>query len=207
MAKPHKVFCVGLGKTGTRTITKALRMLGYDILTITKAIDPIIESLAAGDDGAFIEAMGEADGANAPRFESHLARIWKAYPTARCIMTTRPRESMISSSLVHVLWNRECNNGGVWDDIQTKGQRRHYDRHHGVVRKFFADKPGLLLEIDFTDGDAWPELCSFLETAVPDKRFPHVNRGVDKLLELLHVYNERKQDTVNDALSARSDPI
>ena len=50
-----------------------------------------------------------------------------------------------------------------------------YQRYNQEVQQYFrgTDK---LLSMDIAGGDRWERLCEFLEVAVPDEAFPHLNR-------------------------------
>jgi hypothetical protein len=54
-----------------------------------------------------------------------------------------------------------------------------YNRHYEDVRRYFADRPNDLLEMDITKGDGWEKLCPFLELPIPDKPFRKANKRVD----------------------------
>ena len=41
--------------------------------------------------------------------------------------------------------------------------------------RYFADRPGDLLEIDISRGGGWEPLCAFLGEPVPDVAFPRSN--------------------------------
>jgi hypothetical protein len=51
-----------------------------------------------------------------------------------------------------------------------------YNRHHADVRRYFADRPGDLMEMNIIEGDGWEKLCPFLGLQVPPTPFPHLNR-------------------------------
>ena len=51
-----------------------------------------------------------------------------------------------------------------------------YHRHHADVRRYFADRPDDLLEMNIIEGDGWEKLCPFLGLPTPAVPFPHLNR-------------------------------
>lgn len=53
-----------------------------------------------------------------------------------------------------------------------------FERHNAEVKKYFSDRPGDLLVVNWEEGDGWDQVCSFLGEPVPKKPFPHANRGV-----------------------------
>ncbi|MGH6841523.1 MAG: sulfotransferase [Methylocella sp.] len=50
-----------------------------------------------------------------------------------------------------------------------------YHRHHADVRRYFAHRPGDLLEMSISQGEGWEKLCPFLGLPVPSISFPHLN--------------------------------
>jgi hypothetical protein len=53
-----------------------------------------------------------------------------------------------------------------------------FNRHNGEVREYFKTRPADLLVVDWEQGDAWQEVCEFLEEPIPPNDFPHLNRRV-----------------------------
>lgn len=51
--------------------------------------------------------------------------------------------------------------------------REAYIRHYREVREIMENRPGMLLELQLTDG--WAPLCAFLDKDVPNEEFPRVN--------------------------------
>ena len=52
------------------------------------------------------------------------------------------------------------------------------ERHHADVRRYFADRPDDLLEMNIVAGEGWEKLCPFLGLPIPDAPFPHRNQRV-----------------------------
>ncbi|HMB75044.1 MAG TPA: sulfotransferase, partial [Kiloniellaceae bacterium] len=53
----------------------------------------------------------------------------------------------------------------------------HYNAHNARVREFFRTQNAehVFLEVCWENGDAWPELSSFLNLPAPSSPFPHTN--------------------------------
>jgi hypothetical protein len=45
--------------------------------------------------------------------------------------------------------------------------------------EYFKDRPEDLLVIDFTKGEEWEKLCSFLRKDIPTEDFPHYNSAAE----------------------------
>lgn len=53
-----------------------------------------------------------------------------------------------------------------------------YQKHNNDVVSFFETKKNQLSIVDWESGDGWRELCEFLEMDIPQKAFPHSNKGI-----------------------------
>lgn len=191
----QKVFGIGFQKTGTRSLGIALPMLGYRICTWrdTQSFHinpgpPTKENLAALDpfdaftDGAYWY----------PDWYKHLDR---AYPGSKFILTIRSNEDVWFDSLKR-WYARKFNNKHpfpkVWEWIygehtitpyNKQAFKNAYLKHNQQVIEYFKDRPNDLLVIDFSQGNEWDKICSFLGKEVPKKPFPHVNKtksAIDK---------------------------
>ena len=52
-----------------------------------------------------------------------------------------------------------------------------YETYNAGIREYFRGRAEDLLEINFELGDAWPQLCQFLQVPEPQEPFPHENRS------------------------------
>ena len=189
----RKVFCAGLGKTGTTSLKEALRMLGYR--TIRLPIDwQGITDFDAALPGVSAAMYRELD---------------KAFPHSRFILTVRDVEGWLKSierdmgRKQDVSRDREEERNRLLEMLygaatfEPERFRQAFHYHETGVRDYFKDRTGDLLVLDVTKTSGWDELCSFLEEPVPDEPFPFVNKAseLDELLvRLLHV--TRDIDTV-----------
>lgn len=186
MPRP-KIFGIGLSKTGTTTLTRALEILGYSAVHFPRSIKEI----------EYCDAATDAPVAH------HFEMLDARFPGSKFIYTVRDREQ----------WLRSCERyysvrGRRPDDIGLQLRRKFYGkaefdrdlfasgygRHHQRVLSYFANRPGDLLVLDICGKDAaWPPLCSFVEKPVPDAPFPMANKAVtvdDIVLRLLHVVDD-----------------
>ena len=65
-----------------------------------------------------------------------------------------------------------------------------YNNHNKEVINYFKDRPDDLLVIDFTKGDKWGKLCSFLGKDIPNTPFPHYNKGKAKITTAMDLKNK-----------------
>jgi len=167
-----KAWGVGLARTGTTTLCEVFRRLGYR----TVLHNPHFPSLEAADAAADNECA---------LFYRYLDY---RFPGSKFILTTRPLQDWLKSIKyvmdVYPVRSRQENiaifrrmslYGTVCFDISK--MTRTYVRHHEKVREYFRERSDDLLEIDFTRGDGWDQICSFLDLPVPAEPFPHLNKA------------------------------
>ena len=70
-----------------------------------------------------------------------------------------------------------------------------YRKHNREVRAYFADRQEDFLVLDLAGGDGWSELCGFLGDPVPNKAFPHANKGPESLNAKDRVVNSLRRWT------------
>lgn len=173
-----KVFGVGIAKSGTKTLGRCFRELGYRNCSIRDDLVPA----AVGDPAAVIAATGDFDSFEDFPWFWFYEPLAARYPDARFVLTRRHDDDT---------WRRSFHNhmrtipaerielgrqlaerflpGVPIDDL--------HEVHNERVRAFFADKPGRLLEVCWEETPSWEPLCAFLGQPVPNVPFPHENRG------------------------------
>ena len=178
------IFGIGLGRTGTRSLTDALRLMGLNAVHWddrgAHVMDRWIESdLKLPDDlDAFIEGP--------------FVRWWRAadriFPGSRFILTTRDKSAWLESvERWMARWTPP--NGDEWFNrrlfywgttrFHTDLFSSAWDEHHEAVMRYFEGRDDLLV-IDITampEADLWLTLSQFVERSVPDAAFPHLNRS------------------------------
>jgi len=177
-----KVYGIGLPRTGSTSLSKALEILGYE--GIHKCIlHPDSKEINAKVNTPFI--CTSVGGRNAARssdtYKSYSIdnRYWKNYqdiykwePDAFFILTTRDATS----------WNKSTEKFNV-DCFATVKRNRtcklnkipYISDYQNEVDVFFYNNPSNYLNFDIFQGDGWKELCKFLHEDVPRwKYFPKV---------------------------------
>jgi len=175
--KDKKVFCVGFHRTGTTTFQTALEELGYKVVGMRK---PEWEAYAAGDYDTIRQTADEFDGFRDMPWPMIYRWLHETYPDARFVLSHRDVESWVAScvgnykdrpyDMFPVIYGFDVFEGN------EEVAREVYLKHLRDVREFFKDKPGKLLDIDFTKESRWEPLCSFLGESVPGRPFPHANK-------------------------------
>jgi hypothetical protein len=187
-----KVLGIGLGRTGTTSLARALQVLGYR----TKHCPDFY----LGDDGQLIISPEQVRGYEALTDEPTILvyeDVDRDYPGSKFILTTRELESWLTSiqnngdalrehreqfPAIPVLF--ESLYGTPTFDREKFVASHH--RHVAAVRDYFGERPDDLLEMDISAGDGWEKLCPFLDKQVPDRPFPKRNVfGVSDLATLM----------------------
>jgi Sulfotransferase domain len=199
--KNQKVFGIGLSKTGTTSLTKALNILAIHSIHCPWDEKTFAE-LQRGEYRLSIlnEYQGVTDTPVAPFF----AQLDRAWPGSKFILTVRDKASWLRSVETHwktIKEGRHANDqhfqnfadfvsACVYGCIYFNAERFSYayDTHVRLVRDYFESRPGDLLVLDVCGGTGgWPELCGFLGQPLPKNiPFPHeyrTDRGLPFLLD------------------------
>lgn len=173
-----KVFCVGLGKTGTKSFGALMRKLGYRHVT-----GPVSEGLALNALGhgadllPIIRANDSFDDYPYPLMFEFLA---ETFPDSRFVLTRRSSEhKWLRSLATHNL--RMGPTDAFWLAYGTYtvgGQEdrltRHYLEHNARVREYF-EGTGRLIEICWEEPGEGERLLDFLGIPGTVPEIPHEN--------------------------------
>ena len=193
-----KIFCIGLSKTGTHSLTEALRILGYD------AVHWNFTSRAF----RYTKGGIEIDWAFFDRHDAYsdtpIARIYQQldarFPDAKFILTLRDPETWLDSFAAQFKSRRldpfiRRLHQDLYDNQDFDGELclAAFLRHIKQVRIHFATRAGKLLEIDIIAGDGWAPLCEFLGVEQPEHPFPwrfsRAERRQNNERESLYLHN------------------
>ena len=189
-----KIFCVGLTKTGTTSLHRALQVLGFRSLhwgpddEANGGTRMYLEVLRAKREGRrLLDHIGDDYDAYSDietlskNFE--LADI--QYPGSRFILTVRDVEGWIHSRRRHVERNQRQKAAGTYAGvgaslrIEVDAWQAEWDEHVGGVLTYFAGRPDDLLVMDVTAGDGYERLAPFLGRPKPSTPFPRENVDVE----------------------------
>jgi hypothetical protein len=162
-----KVFCIGSVKTGTTSMYKALKILGYRTVQILRGGKEPKEGWAE-----YIKKLKYDAYVDYPMFEEDLfIQIDRAIPNSKFILTIRDNASWEISFKNFFLNASEKQKTNVLKGI---------NKHNEKVINYFKDRPSQLLVMNIIDGDGWEKICKFLNKPIPAKSFPHKNKGLYK---------------------------
>jgi hypothetical protein len=183
----QKVFGVGMQRTGTTSMTRALQVLGYNSAHFPAELwnnesAPVLHRRDAFFDNPI------------PLLYQHLDR---QCPGSKFILTIRDEDSWLDSCKFLFTEKREEYGFDESARIQEMhhalyGQnhfseevfREVYRSHNREVKEYFSDRPDDLLILDIAQDDKWKPICSFLGVEPPDEPFPHSHssRFMDQIL-------------------------
>lgn len=176
-----KVFGIGISRTGTTSLSKALRRLGYDTihapLSIIKRVDgrivlnqEAVRRYEALTDSTVAFMYKELDAAfPGSKFVLTVRDVEKWILSMRRVRKVRPIVRLIPKT--HQLFSEVFGERYLHDEA---AMRAAFLRHTSNVQAYFQ-KRGNLLVMDFAAGDGWEKLCRFLGRPVPAAPFPHNN--------------------------------
>jgi hypothetical protein len=174
-----KIIGTGFQKTGTSTLREALRILGYTVKDTTpRALVPILR----GNYGKVLRIIRNYDALEDTPWFIIYRELDRLIPGSKFILTVRDEASWYTSVSKHIGDLRAAHHEWIYGRGKglPKDDREYtirvYNQHNAGVIEYFRERPDDLLVLDFTKGDQWEPLCSFLGKPVPDLPFPHYNK-------------------------------
>lgn len=197
--QPHKVFGIGLSRTGTTSLTVALHRAGYSTY---HALPHLLDGAALARGSAKVDGWW-ADAYDA-QTDIHAAVAYEqlaaAYPNAKFVYSTREpvawARAMRRFMGAHAAlfgWLQAAHDAGLscvpaadalfrlaygegWRAHGEAEWERRYAAHDAAVRHFFREggpQAGRMLPISFVRGEGWETLAPFLGLRDPPPgRFP-----------------------------------
>lgn len=178
-----KIFGIGLSRTGTYSLNRALELLGFR----AKHFPRIEQNILSGN--YQLDMLNTYDALTDTPVAPIFAQLDSAYPGSKFILTTRTLDAWLDACQKFFPW-QDQNVGNSSFAQAVAFQRLYvygcctfnrdrwayvYETHHRNVEHHFRARPGDLVVIDITAGDGWNVLCPFLGQPVPELAFPHVN--------------------------------
>jgi hypothetical protein len=182
-----KIFCIGLNKTGTRSLSDALEILGYRTLhwggadaSIALRRGPEIRvavERALAEGRPLLEDVDDVDAySDILALSTNFDVLDRQYPGSKFILTVRDLGEWLDSRRRHVETNIERQERGEYSGtfvvVDYPGWISERTEHERRVRAYFADRANELLVLDISAGEGWEALCPFLGVGIPDLPFP-----------------------------------
>jgi len=179
----HKIFGIGLPKTGTSSLHAAAKILG--LRSVHYLHDAVtVRQLKKGD--YRLRALEDVDLASDIPVPAIFPQLDRAFPGSKFILTTRDEDAWVSSQSKAV-FNQDPPRPGshrafyramLYGVIHYSDERFrwvHQDHHAKVESYFSGPRAKDLLVMNITTAADWEPLCGFLGLPVPDVPFPHKN--------------------------------
>ena len=194
-----KVICPGIGKTGTKSIAKALRHLGFKVFDFEDQtldfLDHWVDVFQNGAKPDVKPVLQNADVCVDTPGNLFFEEILEAFPDCKVILSVREEDSWIESAVRQMdsLYASRSKIVSMLSPMARKMEyfldsyfnaaigscnsksafviRKRYRIHNQRVKSIVpADK---LLVYNVKEG--WKPLCDFLDCEVPTVAFPHEN--------------------------------
>lgn len=204
----NKVFCIGFQKTGTTSMEVALQMLGMKVDSVYGRDQSLVEMRRTVVQRG-LERAHEVDAVQDMPWPLLFRELDEAFPEAQFVLTVRDEEAWWFSILGHFGGNSDVMQQLVYGEDagaplgNERRYRRIYREHNTRVREYFADRPGKLLEIDFSGPVDWQPLCSFLGVEPPAVPFPKSNQP-KQYPSLKRTLRRRALSAMNAMLGSRT---
>lgn len=168
----EKIFGVGLSKTGTNSLSEAMRILGYRAKNYLKNSD-------------FLD-LSNIDFTNDMPIITRYKSLDYMYPGSKFILTTRSKDSWLKSCEAH--WRNstppKINSRKMLYRLELygtlhfdKGLFSHiYDEHHKEVLAYFKNRKSDLLTLPVHCTNKWEILCDFIGKQIPNVEYPIKNK-------------------------------
>ncbi len=176
-----KIFGIGLSKTGTTSLARALEMSGYrtrDYLGITRYSAGELSSIN-------LDEINSNDAFTDTPIPSFYKVLDTEYPNSKFILTTRNMDGWLKSckkqfTQKHADKQSTASNRLFMDLYGCTVFDEHkfrlgYDRFINDALHYFRDRPQDLLILDIAAEEGWEKLSPFLGKPVPDTPFPKSN--------------------------------
>ena len=195
-----KVFGIGLSKTGTTSLARALETLGYrtrDYLGVTSYIAGDLSSID-------LQEIDENDAFTDTPIPSFYKQLDKHYPHSKFILTTRDMEGWLKSCKKQFTERMVAMQNDATTQLHTdlydcfafdpEKYANGYTRHLNGVLNYFKDRPDDLLVVDICGGQQnWLKLSEFLVQPVPDVPFPVTNVSAIQWMNIQNIVLLAKQ--------------
>lgn len=192
-----KVFGIGLNRTGTTSLTKALDILGFRVIhfpfdEITQ--QEVYRFSRSSSQKMKLSLLESHDGITDTVACYLYQALDHAYPGSRFILTVRDKQSWLEScehlleELLRPLYDVNANARYTeyhrFIHTQVYGIP-HFDRaifsqafdaYHSEAERYFRTKSSQLLVLDICGGEGWDRLAPFLGKPIPEAPFPFENR-------------------------------
>jgi hypothetical protein len=199
-----KVFCIGMNKTGTTSLGRTFRELGFEVGNQTKA-ERLLPEYRLGNFDAIIRYTKSAQVFQDIPFSlpNTYRYLRETYPNAKFILTVRDNpeqwanslkkfhskvygkgnaptyEQLKNSSYVYrgfALDAMECLQVSKEDPYEKTNLMRTYNKYNSDVEEHFMEFKGCFLKLNLSDKDSFQQFIDFLGIQTNMTNFPWENK-------------------------------
>ncbi|MEQ8910256.1 MAG: lasso peptide biosynthesis B2 protein [Vicingaceae bacterium] len=181
-----KIFCIGLGKTGTSSLAKALEYMGYhvgrrqQVFTQHYPDFDLIKAIQSKNYETIFEII--------PKFDAFVDNPWpllyqelaQQYPDAKFVLSTRKEGEWLQSVKRYFGSTRSDFRKLIYGKSSPIGNEKQYlkryQSHNKQVLGFFASKPERLLVLPLEAQNKWELIADFLKEETPNIVYPNINK-------------------------------
>ena len=190
-----KIFGIGLSRTGTKSLTSALNILGIKTVHYPDD-DTTLRELVEGNYN--LSLLQYFDGVTDITVAPFYPQLDDLFPNSKFILTVRNKADWLKSLEKHwqgrpafVDYNSQspCNNeihmnirrllrSANYGCYEFSAHRLSYvyDHHYRSVLDYFKDRPDSLLVLDICSGEGWEKICPFLNKPIVSYPFPFIKK-------------------------------
>jgi hypothetical protein len=189
-----KIVCIGLLKTGTKSLAKAFRILDYSVNSDPISIDEELECVLLDnnikyycDENYNNENINEFQAFHDIPYSINYKNIYNTYNNSKFILTVRDSNSWFKSLYNYQFLPNALNYKFLkyffnCDTISYENKDIYinaYEKYNKDVIEFFSDKKDILLVINIFENNSemnWKLICDFLNVEKPKNIvFPREN--------------------------------
>ena len=164
-----KVFVIGFNKTGTTSVGKALKALGYDHSSFNYFVWR--ELYKKGDTQSVLRYTSKFESFDdLPWLKEDMIPILdETFPNSKWIYLTREEDAWKKS---YARWSAKM--GRVVDEVEGWNM---YVKHSEFVCSYFSNRDQDFLELSVSKRNGFESLARFLNQQAPFPDFPHENKS------------------------------
>lgn len=206
-----KVFGIGLNKTGTSSLGKALEILGFN--NHVSWSPNLVKKWSEDDIDSIISVAYKFNNFEDFPWPLVYKELYNEFDDAKFILTKRPTpEIWFNSQCKHSInigpnYYRKLIYGNYMPHDFKAEHFDFYNNHNQQVIDFFRENdPDKLLVISFEDGNNWEKICEFLNKDIPKTEFPFLNKASknNSQLETITIKNKNAVKLIKTILAAKN---
>lgn len=178
-----KIFGIGLARTGTTTLSKALEILGYKSVHVECNAMEVSNNDGYDRFSIINDVIENNDAIVGTPLSPCYEMLADKYPDSLFIITLRESEGWLKSCSLSFTEklpmddNHHALHRWLYDSILFDREKfmKGYINYVVKVLKYFENKNRLLL-YSICSGSGWKPLCEFLGKDIPDSPLPHESK-------------------------------